>query len=350
MQDATRAPVSTSAQILRPLLAAASPADLAAAARALGIDPSELTAPDRLVGLRHPFSFWRDLSGLAGDPAFAMHAGMRMDHGDLGVLGYILLTSASFRDSLVRGAPFLALIDEMVAYRLSEEGDHASLALLYDGEPMVLPPPVAEFSLAAVVSLVRRGVGADFTPLEVRFRHPAPADPGAHARTFGCPVVFSAPCNELVFSRHHLDRPALRHDARLCTILSATAAERVEALRAERRPFADIERAYRHALRDGASAIDQIAARLSMSARTLQRHLKRVGTSHLRMLEGARRSLALRWATEPARTAEDIGAALRFPTALHFARAFRRWTGASLAEYRARKLTPAPGVCASREP
>ncbi len=340
--DATRAPVSTSAQILRPLLAAATDEDLASAARTLGVDPAELTAPDRLVGLRHPFSFWRDLSGLAGDPGFAMHAGMRMDHGDLGVLGYILLTSASFRDSLSRGAPFLALIDELVAYRVAEEGERASLQLLYDGEPMVLPPPVAEFSLAAVVSLVRRGVGADFAPLEVRFRHAPPADPGVHARTFGCPVTFSAPCNELVFSRHHLDRPALRHDERLCAILSATAAERVEALRAERTPMHDIERAYRHALRDGEAGLDEVAARLRISGRTLQRHLKRVGTSHPRMLEGARRSLAIRWATDPARSADEIGAALRFATPLHFARAFRRWTGASLPEYRARKLTPVP--------
>ncbi len=342
MQDATRAPVSTSAQILRPLLAAATREDLAHAARALGVDPEELAGPERLVGLRHPFSFWRDLSGMAGDPSFAMHAGMRMDHGDLGVLGYILLTSASFRDSLGRGAPLLSLIDELLEYRLTEDGDRAALSLLYDGEPMVLPPPVSEFSLAAVVSLVRKGVGQDFTPLEVRFRHPPPADPSPHVRLFGCPVVFSAPCNELVFASHHLDRPALRHDARLCAILSATATLRVESLRADRTPLDDIERAYRHALRQGDCALDEVAARLAISGRTLQRHLKKIGTSHLRMLEGARRSLALRWATDPGRSADDIAAALRFPTPLHFARAFRRWTGASLAEYRARKRAPAP--------
>jgi AraC-like DNA-binding protein len=351
MHAQAKAPVSTSARVLRLLFEAATPDNLESIGRALGLPPGAVSAdPDALVGLPRPFSFWRDLSHLADDPHFGLHAGERMDHGALGVFGYILLSSASFRDALERAAALLRLADDLVAYVLTEEGDRASLALCYDGEPMMLPGPVAEFSLTGIVSLVRRGVGDDFAPIEVRFRHPAPADTAEHRRVLRCPVAFSAARTELLFSRHHLDRPALRHDPRLCGLLTAIARERVDALRAEDHPFDHVERAYRAGLRVGETDLEAIASRLQMSGRTLQRYLKKADTSHLRMLDRARRCLALRWAEDPARSAEEIVTTLRFPSALHFARAFRRWTGSSPSEYRERKLTPAPTASAAAAP
>jgi AraC-like DNA-binding protein len=77
-----------------------------------------------------------------------------------------------------------------------------------------------------------------------------------------------------------------------------------------------------------------IAAKLHMSARSLQRRLQSEGTSFAEVLSDMRRDMALRYLRDPRIYIGEVAFLLGFLDVTAFHRAFKRWTGSTPAEYR----------------
>ncbi|HSC89786.1 MAG TPA: helix-turn-helix transcriptional regulator, partial [Polyangiaceae bacterium] len=79
-----------------------------------------------------------------------------------------------------------------------------------------------------------------------------------------------------------------------------------------------------------------IARRLALSERSLQRHLKSEGQSFAQLLDDARRALARSYLQDPALSVADVAFLLGYVEPSSFHRAFRRWEGEAPREYRKR--------------
>jgi AraC-like DNA-binding protein len=84
-----------------------------------------------------------------------------------------------------------------------------------------------------------------------------------------------------------------------------------------------------------------IARRLHMSRRTLQRKLAEAETSYQQLVDDTRREIALRYIDDRKMSVTDITFLLGFSGQSAFARAFKRWTGFSPTDYRNRATAPA---------
>ena len=89
-----------------------------------------------------------------------------------------------------------------------------------------------------------------------------------------------------------------------------------------------------------------IAARLHMSARSLQRRLQSEGTSFAEVLSDLRRDMALRYLQDQRISIGEVAFLLGFLDVTAFHRAFKRWTGSTPAEYR-RSARSGPQIRAS---
>lgn len=88
------------------------------------------------------------------------------------------------------------------------------------------------------------------------------------------------------------------------------------------------------ALPIGAVAIDDVAGRLGVSKRTLQRKLSEEGTSYQKQLNHVRELLAKRYLTTTSMRSNEIAFMLGCLELNSFLRAFNTWTGLSPSEYR----------------
>lgn len=88
-------------------------------------------------------------------------------------------------------------------------------------------------------------------------------------------------------------------------------------------------------LATAAPTVEQIAAELGTSARSLHRQLAAEGTSYQRVLDGLRRDQAIR-AVGDGEPFKAIAAAVGFADPRAFRRAFKRWTGATPQQFRGR--------------
>ncbi len=82
--------------------------------------------------------------------------------------------------------------------------------------------------------------------------------------------------------------------------------------------------------------LEEVAARLNISRRTLIRRLKREGTSYRQILDEVHRSLAHEYLVSTRWAVAEVGYRLGYQDAANFGRAFRRWYGVSPGEYRRR--------------
>ena len=86
---------------------------------------------------------------------------------------------------------------------------------------------------------------------------------------------------------------------------------------------------------------EDMARRLHMSRRTLQRKLSETNTTYQKLVDDTRRDLALRYMEDPRNSITDVTFLLGFSGQSAFTRAFKRWTGMSPTTYREQKRAPA---------
>lgn len=86
----------------------------------------------------------------------------------------------------------------------------------------------------------------------------------------------------------------------------------------------------------GEPSLDRVAKRLKVSPRTLRRRLADEDTTFQLILDEVRKELAFSYLEDPSFGAEQAAFLLGFAEASSFRRAFKRWTGQTLAQYRGR--------------
>lgn len=102
---------------------------------------------------------------------------------------------------------------------------------------------------------------------------------------------------------------------------------------------ARVQQSLPEALRIGKISIPEIARTLAVSERTLQRYLHSEGTSYEKILDQARRELAMAYISDKTLALGEIATMLGYAELSPFSRAFRRWTGGvGPREYRHRRL------------
>ena len=258
-----------------------------------------------------------------GDPMIGLTVASHLAPGSLGPLDYVLFTSETWGAALSLVAKYYAVASERVRLTIEERGKETAIVLRRD------PPYDAnrywvELSLALIAERARQSLGADWKPLRVDFVHPAGAPTTRHAEWFGAPVAFAAASDQLVFASSWMEAASHTAMGSLARVLESRLAELVP-------PDADpmmlrIRDAVARGMDAGQLEIANVAQRLAMSTRSLQRALSQRGVKFTDVVDEIRRARALEYLRAGqtiAQVAEKVG--FSDPSALF--RAYRRWTG-----------------------
>lgn len=195
---------------------------------------------------------------------------------------------------------------------------------------------LAECIFASSMKLMPE-ISGPIEPLLVCFRH-RPANEDAHRRMFRA-VRFGSHIDALFVPSEVFDRPLPNRDDTIRAVLEPYVARQLE--KAQALVAADLPTRVRHGIRselaEGRSSVDALAKRLRISPRSLRRALGALDTSYSDLLAQARRELATQLVLEwPRQTGPEVARRLGYADAHAFYRAFKRWTGLSLSEYRSR--------------
>ena len=316
--------------------AAARGVDAATLYRAVGLSPLVLKCPDARIPFAQIVALYEQGATLTGDDTFGLHVGEHVDPSAFDVLGYSVINSPTFGDALDRVVRYNSIWTNGSCFAVESIKEETKIVYVYLDDSIRARRHDAEMTFAALAVLGRRVTNVDWVPKEIRFEHERPTDTKEHQRIFCCPVIFGAAANEFIFDSIHLSHAIVKADASLCAVLDRHANELLARYPREDSLVEQTRILLRDELNGGDASLEAMAERLGMSARTLQRRLRDLGTSHQELLDEMRKELAMRYLREPEMAVCEVAYLLGFSQSSAFHRAFKRWTGKTPNEFRGR--------------
>ncbi|WP_425419675.1 AraC family transcriptional regulator ligand-binding domain-containing protein [Oricola indica] len=299
----------------------------------LGIDPNDLlraaALPADLFRRERPaldpesfFRLWRTLMAMIDDPAPGLALGRSVPSDSFSPPLFAAFCSPDLKVAMQRLSVFKPLLGPLT---LDVAANDDALSDTYAAEDgLHLPSEFVATELVFLVSLARLATRADIEPLRVEMTEPPPAGP--YDAYFGVRVR-KADRNRLVFSARDAARPFLSVNPAMYAVFQPELRMRLEEMTREA-PLADrLRAALMAALPSGRTAIGDVAPRLGLSARSLQRKLGEAGTSYQAELIALRTRLATDYLRNTAHTSSEISYLLGYDDPNSFARAFHGWTG-----------------------
>lgn len=212
--------------------------------------------------------------------------------------------------------------------------DLVRVSYRYDYPGLDLPRFAILNEQLLLVDLIRTGTGETITPLHVGTPYTYEE---VSLAVFGCHVE-KTEGNELVFKKSDLEKPFLTANNVMLDYLEPQLKERLaEAMTSESFTGLVQQKLYQ-AIPSGAFSIEDIAATLGISSRTLQRNLTAEGTKFNQELQNVQKILAFGYLKNPDMTTDDVAYLLGYSEVSSFSRAFKKWTGQTISEYREQVL------------
>lgn len=304
----------------------------------VGLDRAAMSRPDGFIACSDFARVLAEAARATGDDCFGLHFGERFNPKDVGPVTYVMLNSPTIVDGFQNAARYLRVHNEAAKVSFDIEGRLAYARHALADPAIEAPRQHNEYSLALGLSLIRLMAGSRWAPVEVHFAHPAPRQDSEHARLFGAPVSFGHAANAFVIEREFLDREVPAADPRLYPILKRYLEQVLKEMPQEDVLLASVRRAVGESMRNGDPKLAQVAGRIAVGPRTLQRRLNDYDVDFKTLVDDTRRRFALNYLRDRGHTLAEIAYLLGYSEVSAFNRAFRRWTGSTPSDYRRRAV------------
>jgi AraC-like DNA-binding protein len=298
-----------------------------------GLDPHEtdLADPNARLSVSTIIALIERARTLTREPAIGVMLGLHMRASAHGYLGFAAMTASTAREAIELAVKFAPTRTTAVSLRLQE---HDELASLFIDEHADFGAARDAIMLAVLVGIWQ--IGNDLTGRELRgTADVAFAEPAYYARFsgFAPKVRFDQPATQLVFDRTILDLPLTMADPAALRLAREQCERALAALGVEGRLVPRV-RGMIAKEGGGVHSLEEIAAQLHLSPRTLKRRLAAESAAYSSLVEEQQREHALLLLRSRDLTLDEIAARVGYSDATNFTRAFRRWTGKTPAAFR----------------
>jgi AraC-like DNA-binding protein len=289
-----------------------------------------------LVTTEEMFAIYRAVSEVSGDPVIGLKIGTEERAERYDPIAIAALCTRSLRDALQRMARYKQLTcPEKI--ELIEKKDECAVRfdwlLAQEQEPHAL----VDTCFAWILSVARRGTGATLHPKRVEFRRP-PGHRELYETYFGSPVKFRAAQNRIVFRKLDVDAHLLTHNADLLAVVAPQLEAQLSEQLTETSTSEQAKNALKRLLAGQRPGLQDIAAELRLSTRTLQRRLTDEGVSFQQVMRQARQELARHYLLHSSLELNETAYLLGYEDANSFFRAFHSWEGTSPGEWRSTRV------------
>ena len=302
---------------------------------AAALDPVAFRDPDARIPLDLYLRIEEEAAQASGDALFGLHMGERAVTASWSILGIMMMNCETLAEAFGKSARYCRIIGDPVKGRPSFSEGRIHLTLESSSPSSRLSRHSFECTLSSLVSMMRDLTGADISPLEVGIPGPEPAASAEYRRIFRCPVRFGSTSHLMVISPAIGATRLLYPNPGLLARMEDYARELLAALEEGDSVTRQTMELIASRLADGGLSIRRVAKDMAMSARTLQGRLEGEGRRFVDLVAEARLGFAKRYLRE-GHSIDEITCLLGFSEPSVFRRAFKKWTGMTPGEFRAR--------------
>lgn len=278
---------------------------------------------------------------LTGDIGIGLDAGLEHQYSDFGILVFAALSGPNqlrnIEDLWNRHNVTVGLLTRLSVVKIDEQ------RLYVDIDVDATTEPVYRFFVEESLMLFLK-VGAEMfdrpppAPEKVELAFPEPPYSERYRSLFQCPIVFGARRSRATFGSEWFVQPLKTSNRELRQFCE----QRLEQLRQQistASPTSLVLGSILMKRRGSLPALDEAAREMGISSRTLSRQLQQQGTSYRKEVERFQISLALDYIKSEQKSVKEISELIGFSDVNAFRRAFKRWTGITVREYRNANFT-----------
>jgi AraC-like DNA-binding protein len=307
--------------------AAPSLPDVGALAKRAGIALKQLENPAYRIPVERQITFLNLVAERLPDDFLGFHLASAIDLREIGVLYYVLSSSDTLGDALRRAQRYCSVQNEGVLLKY-RDGDSVCVSLHYNAVSRLSDRHQIEFFITTIVRLCRQLVTRLLNPIRIKLAHRRVEVPGDMAACFGCEFVYGSDVDEIEYAASSSQLPIASADSYLNRILLKYCEEALASRRVKARSWRlAVENTVAPLLPHGQGRLSEVATRLGVSVRTLERRLAAERVSFGDVLDDLRFELAKRYLQEPSLPISEIAWLLGYADPSAFTHSFRRWTG-----------------------
>ena len=285
-------------------------------------------AEQERVSLELQGEIWETFCQQADDPLIGIQFGLAIQVGHLDTVGMVLMSCDTVAEALDSLIDYYPIVGEGGTFEYAVAGDVCEIRYLPQYTTRLAER--VEAALASLLQLTRWSTGEQLQASGINFSHPALADPDRYQQLLGVPVEFEAAHNSLRIPAAALSLPLIYANPALCQHLRTLADQLLEQLGSQ-----SLSASVRDLLRQHPRwGKEKVAEQMAMSGRHLIRKLSEEGTSFKLLRDSLLQDMAEQSLKEGSKLF-DIADKLGFSDESAFAKAFKRWTGMTPAQFRA---------------
>jgi AraC-like DNA-binding protein len=276
----------------------------------------------------------------SNDDLFGLHTAKYVQPGSYSVLGYISMNCENLGQVISKIQPFEKLVGDMGITTFSPLGEQVKISWHCQFTDPNVKRHMVDNCLASWLTFARYLVSHDSNPSELRLsRHqPSLSQQQEYQAVFKCLIRYGQSENAIIFDKTLLSVPLNKGDQQLLTTLESHAQSLVSNLTTEVDIATQLKMELEKALRTGAFHQQDMAEKLGISAKTLQRRLAVLGLKFQSILDETRLAMAKKYLANNVLNLNQISIELGFTEPRSFYRWFNKITQQTPGDYRKKFL------------
>lgn len=303
-----------------------------------GIDLQALQQAHTRVDVDRVSLLWELAVARCGHGALGLDRNLTARFGNVDLVGYALASGPDLLTGFRQLERQMAVISDATTFALQSDPRGHWLVLSHIGATRPIPRQRVEYAVLTLLTLCNWLTRRELMPLAVELVTPPPvAHETRYREAFGLLPRFGQPANRFLLSDADLRAPMPTHNPSLWALherLVETELDLLGQTLASTRVRTEIARI----LHLGEPRREDVAARLHLTDRTLQRRLQAESVCYQQLLDDTRRELALQYLANERHSIADVADRLGFSDTSNLFRACKRWFGMPPGQYRQRLL------------
>ncbi|WP_238371845.1 AraC family transcriptional regulator [Heliomarina baculiformis] len=309
----------------------------------VGLTEESARAPDARITTADYFTLLEKIAESEWpDPAFHMRvcAGMRCE--EFGAVGLAMKSAPTLRHAFERMHRYARLYNSSSAFAVEDKGNVYCWTHRRP-QPARLGNYLSnEAALATFLTLCRESSRPDLKPVRLQFAHRREGSTAALTDHFGIEPIFDQEIDGMQFAVEDVDRASPIGDLGIWKFFSDHLESTLPPMETEPdRLAAQVIEEVAGLLSGGVPQLAEVAGRLGLGTRTLQRRLSDGGKSYQELVAEARRRLARKLLRRSEYSLAEIAFLTGFSEQSAFTRAFKRGEGITPRAFRQSTLSTA---------
>lgn len=307
--------------------------------RRTGLAASLAAEPDMTVEPVTYFRIWDAMTAEADRPGAERELAMAYAHGPFIPPVFAFSCAETLGLGLKRLSDFKPLIGPLTMDVTLD--DIALNVTMRPADPDIpMSSSMGLFEILYMTECARTFTGTQVTPVAATLPQAYEIDDGCRAY-LGLTPTFTGTVG-LTFAAEDADLPLITRSQSLWDTLEPNFTEQLAQRIGSSTMSGRIKQALAEALPGGSTTVEDMARKLNVSKRSLQRRLTEEGTSFQALLNETRFEMSERYLKSSALSVPEISYLLGFRDTSSFFRAFHGWTGTTPGDYRGSGGTAAP--------